>query len=43
MNRRWVWLSTEDGDRYERCRKCGKDRSEKVGGGGPNVTFIGSM
>jgi hypothetical protein len=36
LNHRWVWLSTEDGDRYERCRKCGKDRSEKVGGG-PHV------
>ena len=33
VNHRWLWLSTEDGDRFERCRKCGKDRSEKVGGG----------
>lgn len=36
LHHRWRWLSTEDGDRFERCVKCGKDRSEKVGGG-PNV------
>jgi hypothetical protein len=34
LHHRWRWLSTEDGDRFERCEKCGKDRSEKVGGGG---------
>jgi hypothetical protein len=28
---RWVWVSTEDGDRYERCIRCGRDRTEKVG------------
>ena len=33
LHHRWRWLSTEDGDRFERCEKCGKDRSEKVGGG----------
>jgi hypothetical protein len=33
LHHRWRWLSTEDGDRFERCQKCGKDRSEKVGGG----------
>jgi hypothetical protein len=32
LHHRWRWLSTEDGDRFERCQKCGKDRSEKVGG-----------
>ena len=31
LHHRWRWLSTEDGDRFERCEKCGKDRSEKVG------------
>jgi hypothetical protein len=36
LHHRWRWLSTEDGDRYEQCERCGKDRSEKVGGG-PNV------
>ena len=34
LHHRWRWCSTEDGDRFERCVKCGKDRSEKVGGGG---------
>jgi hypothetical protein len=34
LHHRWRWCSTEDGDRFERCQKCGKDRSEKVGGGG---------
>ena len=33
LHHRWRWLSTEDGGRYERCERCGKDRSEKVGGG----------
>ena len=33
LRHRWRWCSTEDGDRFERCQKCGKDRSEKVGGG----------
>ena len=33
LHHRWRWLSTEDGDRFEQCQKCGKDRSEKVGGG----------
>ncbi len=32
LHHRWRWLSTEDGDRFEQCQKCGKDRSEKVGG-----------
>ena len=32
LHHRWRWLSTEDGDRFERCEKCGKDRSDKVGG-----------
>jgi hypothetical protein len=27
----WSWVSTEDGDRYERCTRCGKDRLEKFG------------
>lgn len=40
LHHRWRWLSTEDGDRYEQCEKCGKDRSEKVGGG-PEVGAAG--
>ena len=28
---RWVWASTEDGDRFERCVRCGQDKTEKVG------------
>lgn len=24
----WVEVSTEDGQRYERCSKCGKDRMD---------------
>jgi hypothetical protein len=44
LHHRWRWLSTEDGDRFERCEKCGKDRSEQVGGG-PEVNpgFTGSI
>jgi hypothetical protein len=40
LHHRWRWLSTEDGDRYEQCEKCGRDRSEKVGGG-PQVGAAG--
>ena len=40
LHHRWRWCSTEDGDRFERCEKCGKDRSEKVGGG-PGVGVAG--
>ena len=40
LHHRWRWLSTEDGDRFERCEKCGKDRSEKVGGD-PSVGALG--
>ena len=29
---RWRWASTEDGDRYEHCVRCGRDKTEKVGG-----------
>jgi hypothetical protein len=44
LHHRWRWLSTEDGDRYEQCEKCGKDRSEKVGGGPDvNIGFTGSI
>ena len=28
----WRWASTEDGDRFEHCVRCGRDRTEKVGG-----------
>jgi hypothetical protein len=42
LHHRWRWQSTEDGDRFERCQKCGKDRSEKVGGG-PNVGAASSI
>jgi hypothetical protein len=40
LRHRWRWQSTEDGNRFERCQKCGKDRSEEVGGG-PHVNIIG--
>jgi hypothetical protein len=40
LHHRWRWQSTEDGDRFEQCEKCGKDRSEKVGGG-PSVGAAG--
>jgi hypothetical protein len=33
LHHHWRWCSTEDGDRFERCQKCGKDRSEQLGGG----------
>ncbi len=42
LHHRWRWMSTEDGDRFERCVKCGKDRSEDVGGG-PNVGAASSI
>jgi hypothetical protein len=29
---RWVWASTEDGDRFQRCIRCGHDRTETVVG-----------
>ena len=32
LHHRWRWPSNDDGDRYQQCEKCGKDRSEKVGG-----------
>jgi hypothetical protein len=32
LHHRWRWMSTQDGDRFERCQKCGKDRSDDVGG-----------
>jgi hypothetical protein len=31
LHHHWSWVSTEDGDRYERCTRCGKDRLEKFG------------
>jgi hypothetical protein len=40
LRHRWRWASTEDGDRYEHCLRCGKDRSEKAGGG-PQVGMAG--
>lgn len=40
VHHRWRWLSTEDGDRFERCEKCGKDRTEVVGGGSPDIKII---
>ena len=46
LHHRWRWLSTEDGDRFERCEKCGKDRSEKVGGSpeaGQGISGISSF
>jgi hypothetical protein len=33
LHHRWRWASTEDGERYEHCVRCGKDRSEKASGG----------
>ena len=44
LHHRWRWESTDDGDRFERCQKCGKDRSEEVGGGPEgNPGVIGGM
>jgi hypothetical protein len=40
LDHRWRWASTEDGNRYEHCVRCGKDRSEKVGCG-PQVGMPG--
>jgi hypothetical protein len=40
LHHRWRSLSTEDGDRYDRCEKCGKDYFEHHGGG-PRVICIG--
>jgi hypothetical protein len=37
---RWHWLSTEDGERYECCLRCGLDRTERVSGLHPR-TMIG--
>lgn len=37
VRHRWRWDSTEDGQRYEHCAKCGKDRAdfpEDPSGGG---------
>ena len=41
----WRWTSTEDGDRFEHCVRCGRERTEKVGywnggwnGGSPSLT-----
>jgi hypothetical protein len=31
---RWQWLKTDDGERYRRCRRCGKDD--------PNIPWIRS-
>jgi hypothetical protein len=39
LHHRWRWLSTEDGDRFERCQKCGKDRLDS--GPGVNLGFGG--
>jgi hypothetical protein len=37
----WVTYSTEDGGRFQRCRRCGKDRTE-VGSNGPRDTSAGA-
>jgi hypothetical protein len=29
----WIWARTEDGDPYQRCIRCGTDRTESVGNG----------
>lgn len=36
----WHWASAEDGERYECCLRCGKDRTGQVGGG-PKLGFAG--
>jgi len=33
----WRWDSAEDGSRYQRCAKCGKDRADYPEEGGPNL------
>ena len=35
----WVTRSTEDGNRYDACSRCGRDRGDIDVGGGPNVGF----
>ncbi len=36
----WVTRSTEDGNRYDACSRCGRDRGGIDVGGGPNVGFL---
>jgi hypothetical protein len=33
---RWVVRSTDDGGRYQTCSRCGRDQSDRPGGG-PDV------
>lgn len=33
LHHRWTWHKTDDGEPYEQCNRCGKDRDERPGGG----------
>ena len=39
----WVLRSTEDGNRYNACSRCGRDRGDSSPGGGPNVGFMAGV
>ena len=39
----WVLRSTEDGNRYNACSRCGVDRGDSSPGGGPNVGFMAGV
>jgi len=34
LHHTWRTYSTEDGERYQRCSRCGKDHTERYNGGG---------
>ena len=38
----WRWDSAEDGSRYQRCAKCGKDRSDYPEDDGPSLIGRGT-
>lgn len=37
----WHWLSTEDGDRYQTCLRCGRDRTDPARGLAAGSAAIG--
>lgn len=39
----WHWNQTEDGSRYQRCAKCGKDKSDSHDDGGPSLIGRGTV
>lgn len=43
LHHHWSWVSTEDGDRYERCTRCGKDRLEKFGDSSFDINLGGPV